>query len=76
MEDIETAVGEDDAAAEAARVVEAAAKFSEWENFLASGEHQRGGFAAGLVASLRMAPKSSSRVTVAVPRFMTTMPPA
>ena len=76
MKNVEAAVGKDDATAALTLVIEVTHGSSEGEDLLACGNHQRGGFAVGMVASPRNAASSSSRLAVEVPRFITTMPPA
>jgi len=66
VEQVKAAVGEDDALAGVSPVLDTAAEFIAGKDF-------------GVVAqcdALSMARSSSSLLTAAVPRFMTTMPPA
>src|SRR5579864_488557 len=69
MQNVETAVREHDLLSAGAMLIEERLQIGARENF-GTGVH------APAVASPRIADSSSARVTVAVPRFITTMPPA
>jgi hypothetical protein len=69
VQNVETAVGEHDLFSTGAMLSEARLQIGARENF---GTRVHG----PAVASPRIADSSSARVTVAVPRFITTMPPA
>jgi len=74
VKNVKAAVSKDDAAAAALFVLKARAKRFVAENFCACVDQS---FAfVPPVASLRKTSRSSARETVAVPRFMTTIPPA